>query len=158
MKSANVVLNEEWEPQLTDYALSRIVNQEDTQDLMIAYKSPEYKQLGRISKKTDVWSLGMLILEILTGRFPANMIQQGKGVANNAELATWVETLVRENENWKNKVFDRDMMTDINGVGEEEHQEMLKLLKIGLACCEMDVEKRLDIKEAVERIEDVKGP
>ena len=49
-------------------------------------------------------------------------------------------------------------MTDINGVGEEEHQEMLKLLKIGLACCEMDVEKRLDIKEAVERIEDVKGP
>ena len=120
------MLNEEWEPQLTDYALSRIVNQEDTQDLMIAYKSPEYKQLGRISKKTDVWSLGMLILEILTGRFPANMIQQGKGVANNAELATWVETLVRENENWKNKVFDRDMMTDINGVGEEEHQEMLK--------------------------------
>ena len=100
----------------------------------------------------------MLILEILTGRFPANMIQQGKGVADNAELATWVETLVRENENWKNKVFDRDMMTDINGVGEEEHQEMLKLLKIGLACCEMDVEKRLDIKEAVERIEDVKGP
>ncbi|WOG92858.1 hypothetical protein DCAR_0312135 [Daucus carota subsp. sativus] len=158
LKSANVVLNEEWEPQLTDYALSRIVNQEDTQDLMIAYKSPEYKQLGRISKKTDVWSLGMLILEILTGRFPANMIQQGKGVADNAELATWVETLVRENENWKNKVFDRDMMTDINGVGEEEHQEMLKLLKIGLACCEMDVEKRLDIKEAVERIEDVKGP
>ncbi|KAL1824101.1 hypothetical protein DCAR_0312133 [Daucus carota subsp. sativus] len=100
----------------------------------------------------------MLILEILTGRFPANMIQQGKGVADNAELATWVETLVRENENWKTKVFDRDMNTDINGVGEEEHQEMLKLLKIGLACCEMDVEKRLDIKEAVERIEDVKGP
>ena len=48
----------------------------------------------------------MLILEILTGRFPANMIQQGKGVADNAELATWVETLVRENENWKTKVFE----------------------------------------------------
>ncbi|KAK1399316.1 hypothetical protein POM88_009179 [Heracleum sosnowskyi] len=157
LKSANVVLNEAWEPLLNDYALSRIVNQEDAQDLMIMYKSPEYRTLNRISKKTDVWSLGSLTLEILTGRFPANILQQIKGVKDNGDLAAWVDVLVREDENWKNKVFDKDMMMNIKAGGEEE-QEMHKLLKIGLACCEMEVDKRLDIREAVEQIENVKEP
>lgn len=155
LKSANVVLNEAWEPLLNDYALSRLVNQEDAQDLMIMYKSPEYRTQGRISKKTDVWSLGILTLEILTGRFPANIIQQGKGVIDNGDLASWVEIQVKENEDWKNKVFDKNLMMNIKAGGEEE-QEMHKLLKIGLACCEMDVEKRLDIREAVEQIENVR--
>ncbi|XP_074333164.1 pollen receptor-like kinase 1 [Apium graveolens] len=156
LKSANVVLTEAWEPVLTDYALTPIVNQEDVQDLMIVYKSPEYKQLGRITKKTDIWTLGILILEILTGRFPANTIQPGKGAKESVDSGTWVETLVKEDENWKDKVFDKDMMMNIKG--KEEEQEMIKLLKIGLACCEIDVEARLDINEAVERIENVREP
>ncbi|KAL8148655.1 pollen receptor-like kinase 1 [Apium graveolens] len=154
LKSANVVLNEAWEPLLNDYALSRLVNQEDAQELMIMYKSPEYRAQGRVSKKADVWSLGILILEILSGRFPANIIQQGKGVIDG-DLAAWVEIQVKENENWKDKVFDKNIMMNIKAGGEEE-QEMHKLLKIGLACSEMDVEKRLDIREAVERIENVR--
>lgn len=156
LKSANVVLNEAWEPVLTDYGLSPIVNQEDAQDLMIVYKSPEFKQLGRITKKTDIWTLGILILEILTGRFPANTIQPGKGAKETVDSATWVESLVKEDENWKDKVFDKDMMMNIKG--KEEEQEMIKLLKIGLACCEIDVEARLDINEVVERIENVREP
>ena len=154
LKSANVVLNEAWEPLLTDYALSPIVNQEDAQDLMVAYKSPEYKQLGRVTKKTDIWTLGILILEILTGRFPANTIQPVIGGKDSADSAVWVESLVKEDENWKDKVFDKDMMMNIKGKDDEE--EMIKLLKIGLACCEIDVEARLDIKEVVKRIEDVR--
>lgn len=33
---------------------------------------------------------------------------------------------------------------------------MTKLLKIGLSCCELDMDKRFDMKEAMERIEEVK--
>lgn len=148
LKSSNVLLNKKGEPLLTDYALSPIVNQEHAQELMIAYKSPEYRQLGRITKKTDIWSLGILIIEILTGRFPTNTIQQGKG--SDADLATWVNSIARED--WMEKVFDKDM----GGKSEACEEEMVKLLNIGLACCEMDVEKRWDIKEVVERIEQVK--
>ncbi|ESR66423.1 hypothetical protein CICLE_v10010420mg [Citrus x clementina] len=148
IKSSNVLLNESLEPVLADYGLIPVMNQESAQELMIAYKSPEFLQLGRITKKTDVWSLGVLILEIMTGKFPANFLQQGKKA--DGDLASWVNSVLANGDN-RTEVFDKEMADERNSEG-----EMVKLLKIGLACCEEEVEKRLDLKEAVEKIEEVK--
>ncbi|CAJ1937170.1 unnamed protein product [Sphenostylis stenocarpa] len=147
LKSSNVLLTESFEPLLTDYGLVPVTNQEMAQDIMVIYKSPEYLQQGRITKKTDVWCLGILILEILTGKFPANFLQKGKG--SEVSLASWVESVVPEE--WTNAVFDQDMGATKNSEG-----EMGKLLKIALNCCEGDVDKRWDLKEAVEKILEVK--
>lgn len=147
LKSTNVLLNDSWEPLLTDYALSPIVNQDQAHDIMIAYRAPEYKQQGRITKKTDVWSLGVLILEVLTGRYPSSTKQHEKG--NETDLAAWIQSIARED--WKSEAFDKDMAGKKNREG-----EMTKLLEIGLSCCEPDVEKRWEIKEAVERIEKIR--
>ena len=78
--------------------------------------------------KSDVWCLGIMILELLTGKFPANYLRHGKGRNNNADLATWVDSVVREE--WTGEVFDKDIMGTRNGEG-----EMLKLLRIGMFCC-----------------------
>ncbi|KAG5538160.1 hypothetical protein RHGRI_025287 [Rhododendron griersonianum] len=148
LKSSNVLLNEVFEPLLMDYTLAPLVNQEHAQQILVAYKSPEYAQHGRTTKKTDVWSLGILILEILTGKFPANYLAQGTG-----NLASWVDSIVKDQETAR--VFDEEMGSYAkNGTAEEE--EMLRLFKIGVACCQEDVEKRLDLKEAVEKIEELK--
>ncbi|XP_031260799.1 pollen receptor-like kinase 1 [Pistacia vera] len=151
LKSSNVLLKESFEPLLSDYGLIPVINQESAQDLMVAYKSPESLQYGRITKKTDVWGLGVLILEILTGKFPANFLQQGK--RSEIDLANWVMSIVGNGNYVENKsqVYDKDMGGTKNSEG-----EMNKLLKIGLACCEAEVEKRLELKEAVERIEELK--
>ncbi|CAK9136667.1 unnamed protein product [Ilex paraguariensis] len=148
LKASNVLLDESFNPILTDYGLIPVVNHEHAQDLMIAYKSPEYKQHGRITKKTDVWSLGILILEILTGKFPSNYFRPaGKG--DDTDLGSWVISIFQGETT--SEVFDKEM----GGVKNSEG-EMVKLLKIGLSCCESEMEKRLDIKEAVERIEEVR--
>ncbi|CAI9099034.1 OLC1v1035792C1 [Oldenlandia corymbosa var. corymbosa] len=147
LKSSNVILNESNEPMLTDYGLLPVVNLEQAQEQMIAYKSPEFKQHGRITKKTDVWSLGVLILEILTGKFPSNFLQQGKG--SDGDLATWVQSIVKDE--WTADVFDRDMTGTNHCEG-----EIMKLLKIALDLCEPEIDKRWDIKEAVDRIEEIK--
>lgn len=84
---------------------------------------------------------------MLTGKFPANYLRQGKG--GNADLATWVNSVVREE--WTVEVFDKDMKGTKNGEG-----EMLKLLKIGMCCCEWDIEKRWELREALERIEELR--
>lgn len=151
LKSSNVLLNEEFEPLLMDYTLAPLVNQEHAQQTLVAYKSPEYAQHGRTTKKTDVWSLGILILEILTGKFPANYLAQGTG-----NLASWVDSIVKDQE-ISARVFDEEMGISYanNGTAEEE-EEMLRLFKIGVGCCQEDVEKRLDLKEAVEKIEQLK--
>lgn len=148
LKSSNVILNESYEPLLTDYALLPVVNLEHAQEHMIAYKSPEFKHSGRITRKNDVWTLGILILEILTGKFPSNFLQQGKG--SDADLATWVRSVVNEDMSDVD-VFEKDMKGTANAEG-----EMMKLLKIALGCCDLDMEKRFDMKEAMERIEEVK--
>ncbi|XP_034682926.1 probable LRR receptor-like serine/threonine-protein kinase At4g31250 [Vitis riparia] len=147
LKSSNVLLDDKFEPVLSDYALVPAINREHAQQIMVAYKSPEFMQYDRTTRKTDVWSLGILILEMLTGKFPANYLKQGKGA--NSDLLSWVNSVVREE--WTGEVFDKDMKGTRNGEG-----EMLKLLKIGMSCCEWNLEKRWDLKEAVKRIEELK--
>ncbi|KAE8683155.1 putative nucleoredoxin 3-like isoform X1 [Hibiscus syriacus] len=147
LKSSNVLLDHTFEPLLADYGLIPVVNKDHAHQFMVAYKSLEFSQHDRTTRKTDVWSLGILILELLTGKFSANYLKQGKG--GNADLATWVKSVVREE--WTGEVFDKDMTGTRNGEG-----EMLKLLKIRMCCCEWNMENRWELKEALEKIEELK--
>ncbi|CAL0332112.1 unnamed protein product [Lupinus luteus] len=147
LKSSNVLLDENLEPLLTDYAFSPVINLEHAQQVIMPYKSPEYAQLGRITKKTDVWSLGIIILEILIGKFPENYLTLRHNA--DSDIANWVNNMITEKRT--TEVFDVEM----GGMGNNK-AELLKLLKIGLSCCEENVERRFDIKEALEQIEELK--
>lgn len=147
LKSSNVLLDENFEPLLSDYALDPLTNKDHAEQVMVAYKSPEFTQNNVIAKKTDVWCLGILILEILTGKFPTNYLKHGRG--GNDELATWVDSVVKEE--WSSEMFDMEMRASRSCKG-----EMLKLLKVGMWCCEWNVEKRWSLREAVEKIEELK--
>lgn len=153
LKSSNVLLDHNYNPVLTEYGLVPVINKDHAQLHMAAYKSPEYTQYDKTTNKSDVWSLGILILEMLTGKFPENYVSAGKksssSSGSNSDLATWVNSVVREE--WTGEVFDKDMKGTKNGEG-----ELLKMLKIGLCCSEASVEMRWDWREAMERIEELK--
>ncbi|PUZ59614.1 hypothetical protein GQ55_4G056600 [Panicum hallii var. hallii] len=147
LKSSNVLLDAAFEPVLGDYALAPVVTPQHAAQVMVAYKSPECAaQGGRPGRKSDVWSLGILILEALTGKFPANYLRQGRA---GTDLAGWVHSVVREE--WTGEVFDKDMRGTRSGEG-----EMVKLLKVGLGCCEPDVSRRWGLEEALARIEELR--
>ncbi|KAI7732020.1 hypothetical protein M8C21_013511 [Ambrosia artemisiifolia] len=148
LKSSNVLLTKNYDPLLTDYALVPITNPEHARSLMMAYKSPEYNQLGRISKRTDIWCLGILILEIMTGKIPVYTIHQSKG--NDTEVTDFINSVA--GQELHSDVFD----TKMTGFDKSNEGEMIKLLKIGLSCCERDSKKRMDIKQVLEKIEEVK--
>ncbi|POO03870.1 Tyrosine-protein kinase [Trema orientale] len=155
LKSSNVLLGRNLTPILAEYALLPLTNKDHAHQFMAAFKSPEFSSDRRqraVSRKTDVWSLGILILEILTGKFPENYLKaaDGKRSAATGDLAAWVNSVVREE--WTGEVFDKEMRVSTkSGEG-----EMLKLLKIGMSCCERRAERRLDWKEAAERIEELR--
>ncbi|KAK6147479.1 hypothetical protein DH2020_018391 [Rehmannia glutinosa] len=73
---------------------------------------------------------------------------QGNG-GDTADIASWVESAVRGGDS-SVEIFDADMVRS-----ERSEGEMMKLLKLGLNCCETDVELRPDMKDAVEKIEEV---
>ncbi|KAJ9548417.1 hypothetical protein OSB04_020960 [Centaurea solstitialis] len=149
LKSSNVLLERNYEPLLTDYGLVPLTNPELAREIMMAYKSPEYKQTGRISKRTDIWCLGILILEIMTGKIPGNTFHQG-GKGNDTEFADFISSVA--DQELSADMFDKEM----TGFDKSNEGEMMKLLKIGLSCCETDTNKRMEIKQVVERIEEVK--
>ncbi|KAL4369128.1 hypothetical protein GQ457_05G025540 [Hibiscus cannabinus] len=147
LKSSNVLLNENFEAVLCDYALRPVINQEQAHMHMTGYKAPDHAINGRLNRKTDVWCLGILILEILTGKFPENYLTPSYN--SNTNLATWVNDMVKEKRT--SEVFDVEMSGTKNSKG-----EMISLLKIGLGCCEDDPETRSELREVVREIEELK--
>jgi serine/threonine protein kinase len=154
LKSSNVVLDKSFQPLLMDYGLVPVVNQEHVQQLLVAYKSPEYSQHGSTTRKSDVWNLGILIIEILTSKFPTSYLTQDGAGYHGTHRGPWANFVAGENQISSSptmSIFDAEM-----GSTENSEEEMQKLLTIGMACCEEDVDKRWDLKEAVDRIEAIK--
>ncbi|KAL3632794.1 hypothetical protein CASFOL_025778 [Castilleja foliolosa] len=137
LKSSNVLLDKDFNPLLMDYALAPIVNANNVHQILIAYKSPEFAKHGLISKKTDVWCFGVLMLEVLTGKYVAHGTKQ-------VDLTGYINAIVGEQES--GRVFDKDMESSCRS-------EMEKLMQIAINCCEEDPEKRMDLEETVRQIE-----
>ncbi|KAF5208132.1 Receptor-like cytosolic serine/threonine-protein kinase RBK2 [Thalictrum thalictroides] len=96
IKASNVLLGPDFEPQITDFGLSKWLPKQWTHHSVIpiegtfGYLAPEYFMHGIVDEKTDVYAFGVLLLEIITGRRPVDESMQG--------LMFWAKPLI-ESEN-----------------------------------------------------------
>ena len=73
-KSSNILLDEDFNPKLSDFGLAKIAPKEGegcvTTRVMgtFGYCAPEYASTGELTTKSDIYSFGVVFLEIITGR------------------------------------------------------------------------------------------
>lgn len=128
MKSSNVLLDENLEARVSDFGMARLMSAMDTH-LSVStlagtpgYVPPEYFQSFRCSTKGDVYSYGVVLLELLTGKQPTDATDFGD---NN--LVGWVKQHAKLKIS---DVFDPVLMEEDPSL----EIELLQHLRVACAC------------------------
>ncbi|KAA8546925.1 hypothetical protein F0562_003354 [Nyssa sinensis] len=136
MKSSNVLLDENLEARVSDFGMARLMSAMDTH-LSVStlagtpgYVPPEYYQSFRCSAKGDVYSYGVVLLELLTGRQPTDSADFGD---NN--LVGWVK---QHAETRISDVFDPELLKEDPSLEIELRQH----LKVASACLDDRTSRR----------------
>ncbi|KAG9451588.1 hypothetical protein H6P81_011553 [Aristolochia fimbriata] len=145
LKSSNVLLDENDMPRVSDYGYSSIISTSAAVQRMAVYRSPEYQHRRRVSKKSDVWTYGSLLLELLSGKASCLSYPGGE---RGIDLCNWVHVAVREE--WTAEIFDAEIAAQRNA-----SQDMLKLLQIALRCCEKSPEQRPEMVDVMRSVEGI---
>ncbi|XP_050383705.1 pollen receptor-like kinase 3 [Argentina anserina] len=147
LKSSNVLIGLDYQPLLSEFGFAPMINSSHLPQALFAYKAPEASEFGQVSPKCDVFCLGVLILETLTGKFPSQYLSNGKG---GTDVVQWVRSAISERRELE--LLDPEISNEQGSINEME-----KLLHIGAACTENDPRQRLDMMEAIRRIEQIKA-
>ncbi|KAJ0027631.1 hypothetical protein Pint_35836 [Pistacia integerrima] len=153
VKSSNVLLDKNGVACISDFGLSLLLNPVHAIARLGGYRAPEQLEVKRLSQMADVYSFGVLLLEVLTGRAPSQYPSPTHPRVDEEEQAVdlpkWVRSVVKEE--WTAEVFDQELLRYKN-----IEEELVSMLHVGLACVAPLPEKRPTMAEVAKMIEDIR--
>ncbi|CAJ1936164.1 unnamed protein product [Sphenostylis stenocarpa] len=142
IKSSNIMLDSNFNPKLGDFGLARLVDHDkgsETTDVAgtMGYLAPEYMNTGQARKESDIFSFGVVVLEIATGRKAIHH----KHMEGEVSVVEWVWGLYGL----------RNLLAavDPNLHGEFDEQQMECLLIVGLWCANPDSASRPPVRQVI---------
>ena len=145
IKTGHILLDASLSPRLGDFGLARLMDHDESPMSTLTagtmgYLAPEYLQSGKATDQTDVFSYGVVVLEVCCGRRPID--RDDAGSKNNVNLVDWV---------WRLHGDDRLIeAADARLNGEFDREGMLRLLLVGLSCANPNCEERPAMRRVVQ--------
>ncbi|KAJ4885303.1 putative inactive receptor-like protein kinase [Raphanus sativus] len=147
IKSSNIFIDSQGKGCICDLGLTSITRSRPQASIRSSgYHAPEVTDTRKCTQFSDVYSFGVVLLELLTGKSPASPLLSGE---DNMDLGSWIRSVV--SKEWTGEVFDVELMKQIS-----IEEEMVEMLRIGLACVELKPQDRPHAAEVVKMVQDVR--
>ncbi|KAM3284464.1 putative LRR receptor-like serine/threonine-protein kinase RPK1 [Capsicum chacoense] len=149
IKPSNILLDNEQNAYLSDFGLSRIMGIETYSTTGVAgtfgYVAPEYAETSRVSDKADVYSYGIVLLELLSDK---RALDPSFSVYENGfNIVSWANMLLRNDQ--AHEFF----YTSLWEAGPED--KLMNVLHLALMCTVDLVTDRLRMRQVVEELKDL---
>ncbi|KDO65859.1 hypothetical protein CISIN_1g0394192mg, partial [Citrus sinensis] len=148
IKANNILIGPEFEPYIADFGLAKLVVEGDfarssnTVAGSYGYIAPEYGYMMKITEKSDVYSYGVVVLEVLTGKQPIDPT-----IPEGLHIVDWVRQ-----KRGAIEVLDKSLRAR----PEVEIEEMLQTLGVALLCVNPTPDDRPTMKDVAAMIKEIK--
>ncbi|KAI7983632.1 MDIS1-interacting receptor like kinase 1 [Camellia lanceoleosa] len=149
VKSNNILLDANLEARIADFGLARMMLKKNETVSMVAgsygYIAPEYGYTLKVDEKSDIYSYGVVLMELLTGKRPLEP-EFGESV----DINEWIRKKIRDNRSLEEAL-------DPN-VGNCKHvqEEMMLVLRIALLCTAKMPKDRPSMRDVITMLGEAK--
>lgn len=146
IKPSNILLSSKKIPKICDFGLATWTSAPSVPFLCktvkgtFGYLAPEYFQHGKVSDKTDVYALGVVLLELLTGRKPI----EAKRPPGEENLVLWAKPLLRKGKGAIEELLDPQLKYNLRYT-----DQMVRMVDAAAACLTNEESRRPSIGEVV---------
>ncbi|KAK6152381.1 hypothetical protein DH2020_015016 [Rehmannia glutinosa] len=149
-KSSNILLDEQWNAKLSDFGLARLGPSEGLTHVStevagtMGYAAPEYVRTGHLTSKSDVWSYGVFLYELITGRRPLERNRP----RSEQKLLEWIKPFLGNAKKFEH-------ILDPRLEGKQILKSTLKLAIVANRCLARAPKTRPKMSEVMEMVKEV---
>ncbi|KAF5764831.1 putative protein kinase RLK-Pelle-SD-2b family [Helianthus annuus] len=159
VKPQNILLDASYNPKVADFGLSKLFQQGVKENSLFSrirgtrgYMAPEWVFNLPITSKVDVYSYGMVVLEMITGRSPTyDQPSDDNEMLEQKRLVSWLNEKVHRASECLTETQITELLNPMI-TGEYEIGQLNNLLKVALECVEDDKDARPTMSEVVKRL------